>query len=235
MNPSGPPRDVDGAAPAAPVSLGIPAYVSPVFHPDEWAVLGRLDPGSIVVVNPDSGPSRDMASHYGDAVRELRDLGVRVYGYLTVSYGRRATRDIRGDVAAYHDRLGVDGVFFDQVPSTLDDLGPSLRVADEFRPRGCAVALNPGQPVMPSVAFDAADQVVTFEGTYDDYVAMDLPRPAVGSAEHWHLVHGVAPEDVDAAVLRAAASGASYVFASTGHMPNPWTSMITALSREAVR
>lgn len=231
MNPSGPPRDVDGVA---PVALGVPAYVSPVFHPDEWAVLGRLDPGSIVVVNPDSGPSRDMTSHYGGPVRELRDLGVRVYGYLTVSYGRRATRDVRDDVAAYHDHLGVDGVFFDQVPSTLDDLGPSLRVADEFRSGDFAIAFNPGQPVMPSVAFEAADQVVTFEGTYEDYIAADLPFPHP-AAEHWHLVYGVASDAVDAVTEQASVSGASYVFASTGHLPNPWISMITALSREGVR
>ena len=210
---------------ATAVAVGVPAYFSPVHDADEWAKLADLPPGSVVVINPDSGPLHGMAGDYGTAVADLQDAGMRVYGYLTLAYGDRDFDVVASDVDMYLAELGVDGVFLDQASSSLRDLGPALLVSSTYRPRGLAVALNPGQPVVPALVFDRFDEVVTFEGVFEDYLAADLPGRPFEIGSEWHLVYGVPSHRASDVVALAESRGAGFVFAAPGHLPHPWGRM----------
>ncbi len=220
---------------AEAVAFGVPAYVSPIHHPGEWAGLAGLPAGSIVIVNPDSGPHPDMGRDYAEAVATLRRAGVQVYGYATLSYGERSYAALARDVDRYREALDIDGVFLDQAASDHEALRPALALADHHRRAGIAVAVNPGQPLMPSVAFTAFDAVVTFEGSVDDYLAFDATPHDGWTAKDWHLVYGVPAHECSEILDLAARRGAHYAFASTGHLPNPWGSILDVPVSEAVR
>lgn len=220
-------RRLDSDASADSVSLGVPAYLSPVYHPDEWAALAHLEAGSLAIVNPDSGPSPRMGDDYGDAVAALHEAGIRVYGYTTLDYGERSVSRLFAEIQEYLAVLNVDGVFLDQASSTEGALWSAFAVADRFRPGGTAVAINPGQPLVPATAFSVFDEVVTFEGPLSAYASFAPPTVSgSGAAGEWHLIYDVPSGERDAVMVQAARHGARYAFASPGQLPNPWDAVI---------
>ncbi|MEW6583031.1 MAG: spherulation-specific family 4 protein [Actinomycetota bacterium] len=233
----------DGA-PRAPLALGVPAYFSPVRESGEWTRLAAAPPGTVIIVNPDSGPDPGMRGDYAAAVAASRRRGCLVYGYVDTAYGARDARAVVADAHAYRFDLGVDGVFLDRAGCDREALAGLESVARSVRPWGLRVAVNPGHPQVPAEVLDMFEEVVLFEGPLDMYA--DLPergdvdtRPRPG--RRWHLVYGVRSASVMAAVLTVASwRGADVVYVTDGHLPNPWEALpdywdrqVDAVSRTA--
>ncbi len=210
----------------AQLRLGIPVYADPDVHPEIWDGVARAPAGSVVVINPDSGPGRSPDARYVARAVAARALGHAVYGYVDTAYGTRPRAAILADVVRHHGWFGVDGVFFDQVPGTADRLGQYDELTEVVRARGLAAALNMGQANVDPRFAAVADILAVFEGPWAEHAAARFPNwmhdPGRG-AELWHLVFD-APDAqaLEAALARAVAGPCDVVFVTDGAGPNPW-------------
>jgi hypothetical protein len=211
------------SAPACRSAL-IPAYLPPAGLEQlaERPVGGRL-----VVFNPANGPGAVAEPAYREAVAALRRSGTRVLGYVHTSYGARPRADVHADIGRYRDWYGVDGVFLDETPRTEEQLPYYRALAQDARGIGeKLVVLNPGA-VPARGYFDVADVIVTFEGPYAAYA------PALRRMPGWvrtlaarrvaHLVYGAS--DTDARLAVDELSGAGFVYATSGALPDPWSAL----------
>jgi hypothetical protein len=152
----------------------------------------------------------------------IRPLGYVDTGYLGATFDASATphrtrsdgrgqggsrredwlAQIEADIADWfglYGSAGIDGIFLDQ---TVSICGPDEEFSQLYRRivgqvrsarAGAYVVMNPGRSVEQCYA-DLADTLVTFEGTFEQYLNRAAP-PAweqTGAAERfWHLVHDV--------------------------------------------
>jgi spherulation-specific family 4 protein len=208
----------------------IPAYVPP--HELTALVRGPRRP-RMVIVNPASGPGERRSQAYGAAVHALQAAGVRVLGYVPTGYGWRPLQAALADVDRYLSWYGVDGIFFDEAAADAGQLAYYRALARAARGEaGRLVVVNPGVPPAPGY-FELADVVVTFEGPYAAYAdAMrDTPRQLQQEdPEHVaHLVYGATRAQALGALD---GSGAGYLYATSGAMPNPWRTLPPYLQEE---
>jgi hypothetical protein len=202
--------------------IGAPAYFSPSIAPDEWARLERLQAGSVVVVNPASGPAAGMSAEYGSAVRTVRRRGALVYGYIDLAYGANGNWRVLRAAAAYRRQLGLDGVFLDQAPHDRAGLAPFRRLSWALRGLGLRTAINPGRALDDDAVTRWFDEVVVFEGHWSDYRRLPVDFQSAADARRWHLVYGVREAHTSEAVARAQRHGAGVLYVTDGDMPNPW-------------
>ena len=221
--------------PGGASALGVPAYFNPAHAPAEWARLALAPAGTIIVVNPDTGPSGAMRADYVAAVAAARRRGCLVYGYVDSAYGARSIAAMSADARLYRAELGVDGVFLDQAGGDPGALAALDGAAAAARRWGLRVAVNPGHPQVAPDVLERFDEVVLFEGPLDAYADMPaLTPPREGWAGRpWHLIYGVRSPSVMAAVLSVAAwRGAAVVYVTDGILPNPWRTLPGYWDRE---
>ncbi|GAA5951344.1 hypothetical protein JCM3765_002449 [Sporobolomyces pararoseus] len=144
----------------------------------------------ILVVNPNSGPSRDPSDPSLYCVPTLRSLlspSSIIVGYVRTGYNSRALGEIRKDVNAYASwknitvkggqTVGLDGIFFDETSDTttrrLQSFSSAAKTA--FGNENVKIVSNPGTAV-GSAYFSTASYVVDYESAFKDYKFTNLPR-----------------------------------------------------------
>jgi len=215
---------------------GIPAYFYPWPDSAHWRSVGQLEPGAIVVMNPDNGPGVAVDPNYERVVEAARQAGCLVYGYVDTAYGRRAPDVIAAEARLHEQWYGVVGVFLDQTAPGPEHLEYYRRITHGLREAGLHVALNPGQPLFDLGYLDLADQVVVFEGSYGQYVTTPFPRWLLRRprASLWHLVYAVATAEAFHQVMGLAEQrNAGRLFVTDGHLPNPWDRLPSYWSEQA--
>jgi hypothetical protein len=210
-----------------------------------------------VILNPASGPGAgpEIDPNYVNVgpvgpLLDVRVAGAVVYGYVSTSFATRPIGDAKADIDLYYTPaywrgagVQVDGIFLDEMSSDLPDVGYYQELRDYVKAKAAnaRVIANPGQPATQDTsngssgftAMDyatAADVLVTFEGTLDDYDVAYTP-PAYANAlpaSHFaHLIHTSSFEDdmylaLDYARIRKA--GMVYVTDDV-FTPNPWDTL----------
>ncbi|MEA2289335.1 MAG: hypothetical protein QOD55_1332 [Solirubrobacteraceae bacterium] len=209
----------------------IPAYLPP----DGMARLAdRPVRGRVVVFNPANGPGAEEQAAYREAVQAVQRSGTRVLGYVHTTYGERPRAEVSADVDRYRTWYGVDGVFLDEAARTASELAYYRALRDDVRAAGeQLLVLNPG--VVPARGyFDIADIVVTFEGAYADYAAAERRTPEwlrrLPPGRVAHLVHGATREQARKVVAEDADAG--YVYATSGSLPDPWSTLPSDLAEQ---
>ncbi|MFE5913368.1 spherulation-specific family 4 protein [Streptomyces wedmorensis] len=171
-------------------SLLVPYYEHPAERPEAWTALVDAAPFLYgVVLNPANGAGEARDPAFADAAGRLRAAGVRVLGYADTAYGRRPHGEVVTDLLRHRDWYGADGAFLDQVATAPGALAHYRRIAVAARAAGAAtLVFNHG--AHPDAGYEAqADLLVTFEGPWDTYRALDLPV-----APHYcHLVYAAPP------------------------------------------
>lgn len=207
-----------------PAKVGVPAYGYPASG-IMWNQLAESEPGTVVILNPASGPGRAVDPVYVEAIAPLRARGIEIYAYVDTAYGRRPVAEILAEVATYVSWYSPSGVFLDQTPSDRDLTDYVVGLADAIHGRDLTVAINPGQPDIDRRLLDSVDHIVNFEGSLEDYRRVSFPswvHDATG-AGFWHLVYGVdRAADVDPLVGLAGENRAEMIFVTDGRLPNPW-------------
>jgi hypothetical protein len=199
----------------------IPAYRGPGALAD----LTGPGHGRIVIVNPSNGPGAAAQPEYHRAIAAQVEAGAAVVGYVHTGYGARDPAAVRADIRRYRSWYGVSGVFLDEVSHTNEQLPYYRSIAAPLRAAGQTVVLNPGMVPARSY-FDIADVVVTFEGPAGDYAGTVRGMPAwvraLARARVAHLLYGASESQAtSAARLRAA----GYFYATSGTLPDPWTTL----------
>ena len=212
--------------------LLVPLYAYPATDPEAWAAVAA-NAASVagLVLNPSSGPGDGAEPEFLAAAVALRAAGVPLLGYVDTDYGRRSHRAVVTDLERYQDWYQVDGVFLDQVGSGAELLPHYRRLAVASRSLDAPqVVFNPGVHPHPGYA-EAADVLITFEGTWDGYRRLRVPAWTVAfpPGRFGHLVHaapaqlcGQVPE-----IARQHHAGVSYATPGTG--ANPWSVLMPQL------
>ena len=198
----------------------IPAYGGPDAH-------GRLAAGPgggrMVIVNPANGPGAAAQPAFADAIAAERRAGPTVLGYVNTGYATRDPADVRADVQRYRSWYGIRGVFLDEAGHSDEQLPYYRSIAVPLRAVGERVVLNPGVVPAPGY-FDVADVVVTFEGPATGYAAAVRAMPdwvrALPYARVAHLLYGA---DEQQALEAAGLGAAGRFYATSGTLPNPWS------------
>jgi hypothetical protein len=231
---------------AATIHVAVPAY----FYPGQyWTQLDDAAPTvGLAVANPDSGPGSAANSDYATAISGARAAGVKVIGYVDTGYFGTTGRTTRGGqttVAAWtaqvesdvdswyswYGSAGLSGIFFDD---GLNDCGhvqlyEDIRGYVQTHSSGATVVDNPGTGAEQCYT-EAADTLVTFEGTYATYASYQPPawEATADPGQLWHLLYGTPQSDLAAAVSLAKSRNAGYLYVTPDDLPNPWDTLPTA-------
>jgi Spherulation-specific family 4 len=231
----------------------VPAYFHPLDNPHDWARLATATTVGLVVANISDGPGIVREERWASAFAGSRAAGSAVVGYVDTGYvglTGQLTRQgsnlldtwleqVLDDINSWYRLYGdhVSGIFFDQVAESDDgaSLAPVFRrLREEVRRHDpdAVTVLNPGEAVPCSFA-DVADVIVTFEGTYDDYLdeATDHAfeslswRPGPDQTI-WHMVHHT-PDAVRASevVELSRRRGADLIYVTDSCAENPYSSL----------
>ena len=207
------------------VRIGVPAYFWPGSAWDSLtASAGAVD---LAVVNVDSGPGSARLDPFVQTIAAARARGVRVLGYVHTRYGARPIGDAETEIDHWFDWYGVDGVFFDEVPSDCSLASYYDPLAARTRSHLAAtVVINPGTNAEEcTTAY--SDVIVNFEGTAASYTSWvpstwteTYPR-----SRFWNLVYGASAGDAASIVALSRQRNAGHVYVTDGAMPNPWSGL----------
>lgn len=217
----------------------VPAYI--------WAGDGRrwqqlLDQRpDALVLNPASGPpdpaDRLFRSRAEQLVEHAASTPTAMYGYVAAGWLRgdgSSVDHVRRQAERWRSALPtIDGIFVDESPSgwrpgdrrplerlldacTLDAPSPSCRPS---------LVLNPGTTVDPDwQAARPGTLWCTFEGRAGAFLR--TPRPPGDGTRQVALVHSCRSRaDRDAVDRHAEREGWEWSFATTGRLPNPWSTV----------
>jgi hypothetical protein len=178
-----------------------------------------------VIVNPANGPGTAPQPAYRRAIAAELQAGATVLGYVHTAYGARDPAAVVADVRSYRGWYGVRGIFLDEVGHTYEQLPYYRSIARQLRASGERVVLNPG--IVPARGYFAiADAVVTFEGPATEYAAAVRRMPgwvrALPRAQVAHLVYAA---DERQALRAAGLRVAGHFYATTGTLPDPWSTL----------
>ncbi|KAI6760293.1 hypothetical protein HG530_009153 [Fusarium avenaceum] len=158
--------------------LVVPLYIYP--SPGAWEPLFQAARDSpsvsfIVVVNPCNGPGVEALpdSNYRNVLAQLSTFpNIQVLGYVYCSYGTRPIADVQKDISIYSGwnlQFKMNGIFFDEVPSTEGDLDLMTSLAHFSRSiwnqstgQSGILVYNPGVAVGEGF-YRGVDLVVAFE------------------------------------------------------------------------
>jgi hypothetical protein len=212
------------AAPAAP-QLIVPAYFHPATHPGEWAWLAR-HPARIklIVLNLANGPGPELDGACLPALDQVRAAGIAVCGYVDTDYGRRSRDEVLAELGRHLDWYQVDGVFLDRAATGAEQVSHYASIARRARDAGARlIAFNHGAHPVEAYA-DHADLLGTFEGSWDAYVELGVPRwvRSRPAGQFFHLLHAVPAASLEDARWLAARRHAGYAYVTDHNGDNPW-------------
>jgi spherulation-specific family 4 protein len=222
----------------------IPAYVFPTggaTAANPWHQLcSRMTPGSIIVMNPGSGPGGQVQEPYTEAMGYCREKPRKqlVLGYVYTSYTARPLGDVLADIDTWY-RLypRLDGIFVDEMasfPHGSTAVG-AASVKDYYRriythsrrksaDRDELVVVNPGVTATTPWQLDVSDKVVVFEGNRAAY-AKWAPEPWVGrrpADQIVQLIHSTPADRRHHVCQLSRARNAGWVDVTDDVMINPW-------------
>src|SRR6266567_8894710 len=94
---------------------GVPAYFYPWPASKWWQQLADVRPGTIVVVNPASGPGDTVDARYVSAIGAARIRGLVILGYVDSDYGAVGIDNLVDQGSLHRSWYAVDGIFVDRV------------------------------------------------------------------------------------------------------------------------
>ncbi|HET9257240.1 MAG TPA: spherulation-specific family 4 protein [Pseudonocardiaceae bacterium] len=208
----------------------VPAYFHPAVRPQDWAALAeQAHRITLVVLNVATGPGQHRDPGFDAALERLRRAGIPIAGYIDTDYAARPAQQVHTDLARYRDWYAPDGVFFDRAASDASRLGHYATLADAARALGMSpVVFNHGTHPVPAYR-DHADLLGTFEGPWNAYVELAIPRWArdEDGTHVAHLVHSVPPGLIDTALDLAAQRRVHSAYVTHHGGPNPWRRLCT--------
>jgi hypothetical protein len=226
--------DAPGVRPGT-IHMAVPAYFYP--GPDWQRLVAAAPTVGMIVFNPNSGPGTAADPNYTQAIMRAEAAGIIVLGYVATSYGQRAEADIVADIDAYYNLYpAVSGIYLAEGPTESDCPG----LEDEYRRLvAAAQARDPraytavGTRYCPTYTY-FFDLTVQFARDWTEYQSYVPPSwmPANSPERFCHFVNGVPVSAASAALSRAVANGAGWVFVTDEVDPNPWAGLPTYFDDE---
>ena len=238
--------------------IAVPSYVNP--GDPTWTAWEAQGPGAVgmMIVNLNNGDDTTYDPNVDSAIRATRKKGILVIGYVYTSYGKRDPATVRSKVHAVYQNYLVDGIFFDEVPTTCDGSNPfsgtNFLYYEELtnyvrrqEAGGRLTVLNLGMPSpndcwmgITNILLDWED--VGFANYRDNYVDFAWTHQ-YPPERFWHIMYDMtSASDMQAAVALAAQRGAAWVYMTDDGDSNPydqipsyWTSEANTVTRQGVQ
>lgn len=239
---------------ASAIEIIVPAYFYPSWMPsqNEWHQLtwaAQQGASVTAIMNPWNGPGTGFNSDYAASINSLRAAGGKVIGYVYTCYGinlctpevpaTRSTSEVLADAQKYASWYGVDGVFLDEMATQPGALPFYQTVSDGLKAAhpGWQIVGNPG--VAPNAGYNAlADTLMSFEGSYTDFVNGPFLAGLTNAASTGAIVHTVMTQAQMHEVMGLAKQhglGAIYITDGTMasgnpylHLPSYWQAEVMA-------
>jgi hypothetical protein len=155
-------------------------------------------------------------------------------GRTAAAWRAQIVRDVE-DWFGLYGQAGLDGIFLDQTTAVCGPDGAYVNVYTEIvahirkQSPAALVVLNPGRSVAECYK-DLADTLVTFEGSYNQYLNRTAPSWERDGAAHrfWHLVYDVPDEKrMSRVVALSKERNAGYVYVTDDRLSadgreHPW-------------
>jgi len=221
-----------GGGPASPTAEPLPVTgtVVPLYsYPTNaaWrtvidAKLAHPTVPVVAVINPANGPGASKNTDYANGISALVKAGVRVLGYVSTSYTKRAESLVKADIDTYRAWYPeVTGIFFDEQSNTVGGEDYYRRVDAYARSKNLTFTVgNPGADTAPS-----------YVGTVDVILIYESSGLPVNKANaDWHASYdrhnfGIIPYGVqmlDPAFIAQAKTKVGYLYVTGDTLPNPW-------------
>ncbi len=173
------------------IHIDVPLYSDSV---SVWSTaMGGNTATTMIFFNPSDGPGTSQLNYYLSLVRDAQARGIRVLGYVDTVWanGKVSVSEAEAAIDRYYSWYGVDGIMLDQVTDSCAP-APVTYYTDLYnfvkqKPGADIVVLNPGTFVGECYA-KISDVLITFEGTYDSYLAYQQPD-WVRSYPAGHFLH----------------------------------------------
>jgi hypothetical protein len=143
-------KPANAADPPPKMRLLVPAYFYPAGKGEkEWERLlaAPEEAGVVAIVNPASGPGKRVDANYAKVLEQARRSKVTLIGYVSTSYGKRKTEDVKADVDLWvRFYPGIQGIFFDEQASGSEQLEQLAALYEHVRKmhKLSLVVTNPG-------------------------------------------------------------------------------------------
>jgi hypothetical protein len=190
-----------------------------------------------VILNPASGPGKQVDGNYTKAIDRLRGAGCVVLGYVSTGYGKRRQAAVTGEIDQWLKMYPrIHGIFFDEMIYEDNEAGAKYQAVLNRYAHDCGcwpTVANPGADTPGRYFTDpAADVIVIHEGATwpkeerlkGDYFG--------GYADHPPFTRGVlvhSQPKLDPAALRVVRKYARWVYVTEAvYRPadskaaNPW-------------
>ncbi len=223
------------------LNILIPLYIYPNWYDRDkymWkqVVVAAKKVPITAIINPNNGPNGAPPNlDYQQGIKDLRQAGVRIIGYVHSNYGKRDLKLVKADINLYTKHFNVDGIFIDETASSRDKLNYYQKVYQYIKSqdKSLEVIINPGTDLDESyIKKPVADVAVIFE---NDRKGWNKYQPPVYiqnySASHFAaLVHTAANSKVMKGILdRARNSNFGYIYITNDSTNtanhNPWDSL----------
>ncbi len=247
--------------PALGQHVAVPAYIPP----SDTAAWNRLSTSNaqlgFVVANVANGPDTSPNTSWQTVIDATHNHGTKVLGYVDTGYfgfTTPARQTVLGDTDAtawlvqaeqdinrWYQYYGgsIDGIFFDDAQNVCGPTSGGQQYVNLYRQLndyvhsyhpGALTVDNPGVAV-PDCYEDAADILITFEGTYSDYLnptgqyVTQQWQLNTDPNKFWHLVYNVPDQTALTAVMnKSKQNNAGYIYATPDTLPNPWDTVPAA-------
>ncbi len=223
------------------LNILIPLYIYPNWYDRDnyiWkqVVVAAKKVPITAIINPNNGPNGAPPNvDYQQGIKDLRQAGVKIVGYVHSNYGKRDLKLVKADIDLYIKHFNIDGIFVDETASSRDKLDYYQKVYQYIKSQRkfLQVIINPGTDLDESyMKKPVADVAVIFE---NDLQVWNKYQPPVYvqnySASHFAaLVHTAANSKGMKGILdRVAKSNFGYVYITNDSTNtanhNPWDSL----------
>jgi hypothetical protein len=127
----------------------------------------------VAIINPNSGPNNAPPNaDYQQGIKDLRQAGVQIIGYVPSNYAKRDLQAIKADIDLYTKYFQVDGIFIDEAASSIDKSKYYRQIYQYIKSTSAKynVVINPGVNLAASyVDQQVADTIVTFENYHKNW------------------------------------------------------------------
>ena len=163
-----------------PLQILIPLYSYPNWQDDDYSWKKVIDvkekyPDSsiITIVNPTNGDFESANNDFKKGIKDLRDAGITVIGYIYTGYGDRNYNEIVHCIdnwAKFYKDSGVQGIFFDETSTEKSLVDFYSKLSNEAKERDLPfIVLNCGITTdQEYIDAGIASIVVTYEDTQEN-------------------------------------------------------------------
>lgn len=206
--------------------LLIPAYFDPTAFPALWTQMTTAPVGSIIVMNPASGPGSSPNAAYVSAVAALQGAGMKVVGYIDTAGSGTSIGTVEAQVGDYISWYGVNGIFLDNASTSSAEFSYYSTLYTYIHGTSAAfVVLNHG--AIPNSGYLAYGDVLNiFEGTYAAFTQYIAPSWAqANTAKIANIVYATTSAQLQEAAYLTVYGYAQSIYITNGTGANPYSAL----------